>query len=132
MSESSLRVEVVRGFRWEGVTFQPDADGPVFINMPEPIARELAANGKVKLPLETVKPKIVTEPVPVPATLLVRVLRPFLLMGEPVPVTDADGNPTVIELHSGFARQLVTDGKVEIVPAAEAPPVAAPEPALAD
>lgn len=130
MSESSLRVEVVRGFRWEGVTFRPGADEPVFINVPEPIARELAATGKVKLTIETVKPKLVTEPVPVPATLLVRVLRPFLVLGEPVPVTDADGNPNVIELPSGFARQLVSAGKAEIVPAAEAPPQ--PEPAPAD
>ena len=125
MSDNQIRVQVLRGFRWDGTTFTPK-DEPMFIRLPADIAAELAASGKVKLPVDTVQPALASEPVPSPATVRVRVLRSFLLMGEPVPVTDGDGNPTVIELHGGFARQLIAAGQAEIAPE-EAPPE--PEPA---
>lgn len=116
MSEKNVKVEVLRGFRWSGLTFEPgEKNFPRVVDMPEDLARELAATGKVRMPVAIVQPGLASEPVPSPSTMLVRVLRPFRLMGDPVPVTDVDGNPTVIEVHGGFARQLIAAGQAEPV-----------------
>lgn len=126
MTSKQIQVEVLRGFRWEGAVFQPKTSDdpdippePLIIRLPEDIARELAAAGKVKLLVEPVRPVLAGEPTPSPATLWVRVLRAFRLNGDPVEPSAEGEAPKVFELHAGLARQLIASGKAELAPEPE-------------